>query len=341
MPTVLFRCDGGAEIGIGHLMRCRTLAAALGEQGWVSMFAMTQASATFFASDTPFVVPDGLAGSVAVKAIMTAQHADCLVVDHYRLDAEFERQAATRGALTVVVDDLANRPHDCDLLIDINPARSPSDYAPHTPGRTKLLLGTRYALLRSEFAQIRRVPDNTAPAQASRLVIAPGGADPTDVSTQLLEAVPRLEAAGLATTLIVGRANPRQATLTAHGRALGADVVCDPADPVALMASADIAISGAGTTCLEFACLGVPTVALVLADNQRDVAKAIGDAGAARILDGAVVAARIAETVITIAADQNLRTRMSAAGRALVDGAGAARVADEVTRLHAVRKLEQ
>jgi UDP-2,4-diacetamido-2,4,6-trideoxy-beta-L-altropyranose hydrolase len=318
-------------------MRCRTLAAALGEKGWTSMFAMTHASATFFSGENPIVVPDGLAGAHAVKTIMTDQHGGCLIVDHYGLDAEFERQATVRGALTVVVDDLANRPHDCDLLVDTNPARRPSDYAPHTPGRAKLLLGANYALLRPEFVQARRALDDVA----GRLVMAPGGADPTDVSTRLLETVPRLMAAGIATTLIVGRANPRRARLVERGRALGADVVCDPSDPVALMARADIAISGAGTTCLEFACLGVPTVALVLADNQRDVAKAIGDAGAARILDGDIEPARIAETVLAIAADAKLRGRMSAAGQTLVDGAGAARVALEVTRLHAVRKLEQ
>ena len=244
-------------------------------------------------------------------------------------------------ALTVVIDDLANRAHDCDLLVDTNPARRPADYAPHTPARTQFLLGTSYALLRPEFAQLRRAPEDVAQATTRRLVMALGGADPTDVSTRLLDAVPQLDAAGIATTLIVGRANPRQAALVARGRAVGADVVCDPSDPVALMASADIAISGAGTTCLEFACLGVPTVALVLADNQKDVARAIGDAGAARVIDGDVEPARIAETVIAIAADAKLRARMSAAGQALVDGGGAARVAEEVTRLHAVRKLEQ
>jgi UDP-2,4-diacetamido-2,4,6-trideoxy-beta-L-altropyranose hydrolase len=340
MPTALFRCDGGAEIGIGHFVRCRTLAAALGDKGWTSIFAMTQASATLFSHEKPLVVPEGLAGAAAVKSIMSTQHADCLIVDHYGLDAGFERQVATRGALAVVIDDLANRPHDCDLLIDTNPARTAADYAPHTPARTQLLLGTTYALLRGEFAKMRRAPDDVARTPARRLVIAPGGADSTDVSARLLKAVPQLKAAGIATTLIVGRANPRQVALTERGRALGVDVACDPTDPVALMAGADIAISGAGTTSLEFACLGVPTVALVLADNQTAVAKAIGDAGAACILDGAVEAARIAETVIMIAADAKLRGRMSVAGQALIDGGGAARVAVEMTRL-AVRKLEQ
>jgi spore coat polysaccharide biosynthesis predicted glycosyltransferase SpsG len=153
--------------------------------------------------------------------------------------------------------------------------------------------------------------------------------------------VPQLNAAGMRTTLIVGRANPRSGDLIARGRAVGADVVCNPPDPVALMASADIAICGAGTTCLEFACLGVPTVALILADNQRAVAKAMSDADAVTILDGSAASRDIAKTVIAVAADPSARRHMSRAGQALVDGRGAARVASEAVRLHAVRKLEQ
>ncbi len=340
MPAVLFRCDGGPDIGIGHVMRCRALAQAFHKQGWTSVFAMAEASAKLFGEDDPVVVPDGSAGAAAVKAVMVEGKASCLVVDHYGLDADFERQAAP--TLTIAIDDLANRPHDCDMLIDANPARTATDYAAHAPVRTQLLLGARYALLRGEFAELRRAPDDF-PSVPKHLVAAPGGADPGNISARLLEAVPQLNAAGIRTTLIVGRANPRQADLIAHGRAVGADVVCNPPNPVALMANADIAISGAGTTCLEFACLGIPTVALILADNQRDIANALGGAGAARILDGggALKAQDIAEAVLTIAADGKARQRMSAAGRTLIDGGGAARVVDEAMRLLGLRKLEQ
>jgi UDP-2,4-diacetamido-2,4,6-trideoxy-beta-L-altropyranose hydrolase len=343
MPTVLFRCDGGPELGIGHVMRCRALAAAFRDQGWSSAFAMSQASAQLFGGDDTVVVADGVAGAAATRAAMIARNAGCLVVDHYGLDAEFERQAANTGALVLAVDDLANRAHDCDLLVDSNPVRTASNYAEHTTERTQLLLGARYALLRPEFAELRRTTDDTVRLTPRRLLAAPGGADPGNISSLLLDTVPQLRAAGLDMTLIVGNANPRQADLVARGRAIGAEVVCDPRNAVALMAAADIAISGAGTTCLEFACLGIPTVALILADNQRAVAKALSDAGAARVLDAAsrLESDQLADAVIALASAHAARGRMSAAGQALIDGKGATRVAGEAVRLHALRKLEQ
>jgi UDP-2,4-diacetamido-2,4,6-trideoxy-beta-L-altropyranose hydrolase len=325
---------------MGHVMRCRALAAAFREQGWSSVFAMSEASAMLFAEDTPIVAPDGLAGAAAINAAIVQQNAGCLVVDHYGLDAEFEREAAKCGALTIAIDDLANRPHDCDLLVDSNPGRTATDYAEYTVARTKLLLGGGYALLRKEFAMRRRSPNEDARSSVQHVVIATGGADPDNVSARLLEVAPRLKIAGMKTTLIVGQANPHQADLIEAGHAAGADVICNPRNPVALMASADIAISGAGTTCLEFACLGVPTVALILADNQRAVAKAIRDAGAGWIIDDGPPfdAKRVADVVISIATDAVARKRMGAAGQAMIDGGGATRVAAEAVRLYAVRK---
>lgn len=343
MPTVLLRCDGGATLGIGHVMRCRALAAAFRGHGWNSAFAISPGSAPLFAGDRPIVVEEGIAGAAATKAAMIEQDAGCLVVDHYGLDSEFERGATKAGAIVIAIDDLANRPHDCDLLIDTNPARTAADYAPHTGARTQFLLGARYALLRPEFAELRRSFDDVATAPA-HLVAAPGGADPGNVSAALvLEVVPQLKAAGLETTLLVGGANPRRAELVARGRALAINVVCDPPDAVALMAGADIAISGAGTTCLEFACLGVPTVALILADNQRSVAKALADAGAARVLDAIsrIEPGDLADAVIALASAPEARRQMSARSQALIDGKGASRVAAEAVRLHELRKLEE
>jgi UDP-2,4-diacetamido-2,4,6-trideoxy-beta-L-altropyranose hydrolase len=342
MPTALLRCDGGPNLGIGHVMRCRALAAAFREQGWTSAFAMTQASAKLFSSDDPIIVDHGVSGAAATRIAMIERDAGCLVIDHYGLDAEFERQVANAGALILAIDDLANRRHDCDLLVDTNPARTAADYAAYAAG-TQLLLGARYALLRPEFAELRRAPADIVRGAPRRLLAVLGGADPDNVSALVLGAVPQLRTAGLEVTLIVGGANPRQVELVGRGRALGADVLCDPPNAVALMAGADIAISGAGTTCLEFACLGIPAVALILADNQRSVAKALADTGTARVLDAtrSLESRELADIVVALAAAQDARRRMSEAGQALIDGKGAARVAAEAVRLHALRNLKQ
>jgi UDP-2,4-diacetamido-2,4,6-trideoxy-beta-L-altropyranose hydrolase len=340
MPNVLFRCDGGPEIGLGHVMRCRALSEAFRDQGWGSAYAMSQASAMHFGDDDPIVVPDGVAGAEATRAILNERHGACLVVDHYGLDAEFERRAATAGTVTIAIDDLADRPHACDLLIDANPARTPADYAELTSAR--LLLGAPYAPLRPEFVALRRAP-KAVPAKAERLLVTLGGADPGNVTSRLIEVVPQFNWAGLATTVVVGRANPRRAQLVERGRALGVDVIADPSNLVALMAVADIAISGAGVTCLEFACLGVPNVALILAANQREIARTVSEAGAVRILDACddLEPRLVVDAVLALASDAAARTRMSSAGQVLIDGKGAARVAAEAARLHALRKLEK
>jgi UDP-2,4-diacetamido-2,4,6-trideoxy-beta-L-altropyranose hydrolase len=343
MPAVLFRCDGGPEIGIGHVMRCHALAKAFGDLGWRCSFAMSQASASLFLQENANVVPDGNDGTSSVSAAIAAQNIDCLVVDHYGLDAQFEREAAKVAALIVVIDDLANRPHHCHLLVDSNPQRQASDYAQYTTANTRFLLGARYALLRSEFGHLHRARGQRLKRTPKRLIIALGGADPGNVSAHLLEALPHLSGAGLQAILIVGQANPNRAGLIARAEALGAEVVCDPPNLVALMADADIAISGGGTTCLEFACLGVPTLAIILADNQRAIARAIENAGAARLLDGddSLNPRRVADAVMAMVSDWKLRQHMGAAGQTLIDGKGAERVAEETAQLLAARKLEK
>jgi UDP-2,4-diacetamido-2,4,6-trideoxy-beta-L-altropyranose hydrolase len=288
---------------------------------------MSEQSAALFADLNAFVV----AGADDVRHLLTELNAICLVVDHYGLDADFERRAAGGRAVTVVIDDLANRPHACDILVDANPARKASDYAPHTSPGTRLLLGSRYALLRADFARSR----HPLSATAKRLVVALGGGDSGGAAERVLDTLPQLEVAGLRTTLIIGRANARHAELARRAAAVGADLVRDPADVVALMAAADIAISGGGTTCLEFACLGVPMVALILADNQRSIARAMGLGGAAQILEADEILdpSKLADPILAMAEDLELRRRMSAAGRAMVDGQGAARVAGEAAGL--------
>lgn len=338
MPTVLFRCDGGPEIGLGHIMRCRALAFAFEERGWTSRFAVSKATAAYLKDQDPIVVPEGLEGAPFVKHILQNEKIECLVVDHYGLDAEFEDGAATAGMLLVAIDDLPGRQHRVDVLVDPNPARIFDDYTGYVGPRTdtgsqpRLLVRSRYAMLRPEFAKarergqfrmVRRVP--------RKLLIALGGADPDNFSAQVIEEAPAFRAAGVATTLVVGQANLHQASLRQRCRELGVKFVCNPPNLIRMVASADIAISGAGTTCYEFACLGIPTVALIIAENQRGVGQAIASIGAASIVDcrTEVDRAHVAKKVAALASDRLLRERMSAAAQAMVDGHGARSVVQE------------
>jgi UDP-2,4-diacetamido-2,4,6-trideoxy-beta-L-altropyranose hydrolase len=342
MPTVLLRCDGSPEIGMGHLMRCRALAAAFAALGWRHRFAVTGESAALLAESDPIVVPAGLDGACAVAQAVTANKVDCLVVDHYGLEGRFEAAARGSAGTLLVIDDLADRPHACDLLADANPERVAADYAHLTDAGTRLLLGPRYALLRGEFARRRPATPRRARPVAERLLITLGGVDWDNASQWVLETLPHVEGPPLNTLLVVGPANPHRQVLAALAPALGVEIAVDPPDLAGLMLAADIAIAAPSTSFWELACLGVPALLLMTADNQRLVARAAENAGTAIVLgeNHHVDARKLAAAVTALAADPARRQRLSDAGRNLVDGSGAARVADAVAAIHAAQTQE-
>jgi spore coat polysaccharide biosynthesis predicted glycosyltransferase SpsG len=241
------------------------------------------------------------------------------------------------ASAVLVIDDLADRPHDCDLLVDPNPERTPTDYGDLTGRDTRLLLGPRYALLRPEFAERRPAEVRPPRPRAERLLITLGGADPKNVSQRVLESLPHLAGAAMRTLLVIGPANPHRASLAPIARSLGVEVAVDPPDLAALMLGSDMAITTGSTSFWELACLGVPALIIVCAENQRAIACAAERAGAALVVgDSAhLEPASLAAEITTLAADAARRRRMSEAGRNLVDGNGAARVADAVVQINA------
>jgi UDP-2,4-diacetamido-2,4,6-trideoxy-beta-L-altropyranose hydrolase len=341
MPSVLLRCDGGPAIGMGHLMRCRALAAAFAEIGWRHRFAVTRETTALVRDNDTVIVPAGLDGARAVAEAVAAHDVACLVVDHYGLDARFETAARGSASTVVVIDDLADRPHMCDLLVDANPERVAADYAVPAGAATRFLLGTRYALLRPEFARRRPARPWSARPHAEHLLITLGGADRDNVSQRVLEALPSIERRRLKTVLVVGPASPHRQRLAAIAPA-AVEIVADPPDIAGLMQAADLAVATPSTTFWELACLRVPALLVVTADNQRAIARAADNAGAAIVLGEArhLDARKLAATITALAADPERRQRMREAGRSLVDGRGAARVADAVATMHAAPAQE-
>jgi spore coat polysaccharide biosynthesis predicted glycosyltransferase SpsG len=139
--------------------------------------------------------------------------------------------------------------------------------------------------------------------------------------------------------LAIGPANPSRDRLVARAYAVGLEVVVDPPNLVALMAEADMAVAAGGTTCWELACLGVPTLVIIIAENQRAVARAIQNVGAAMVIGDSTEFDRdkVAATIEQLANDRTRRKQMSVAGRSLIDGLGANRVAQAVAAVVAAR----
>jgi UDP-2,4-diacetamido-2,4,6-trideoxy-beta-L-altropyranose hydrolase len=207
---------------------------------------------------------------------------DWLVVDHYRLDAHFERHLRRLGLKILVIDDLADRPHDCDLLLDQNLYRNLEvRYRGLLPESARTYLGPKYALLRPEFRQARRL---LRPRQGAlkHLLISFGGGDPTNETAKALAAMDLLGLDALSLDVVIGSSNPNASSLQAACAARPGCTLHIQADTMALLMSrADLALGGGGGTTWERCFLGLPTLTVVVAANQRLLTEAVAAFGAA------------------------------------------------------------
>ncbi|HMA50880.1 MAG TPA: UDP-2,4-diacetamido-2,4,6-trideoxy-beta-L-altropyranose hydrolase [Magnetospirillaceae bacterium] len=306
-PSLVIRADASKTIGGGHVTRCLSLADELRRRGWrCALMTGAETAATVALPDWLEEVPDA---------------ADLLIVDHYGLAAPWESGCRSWARRILVVDDLADRTHECDLLLDQAAGRREEDYRPLVPPACRLLLGPSYAILRPEFVTGPKRP--ACPGR--RLLINFGAADPQNIAGLVLRA---LAATGerFDADVVCGASTEHIPALQAIARQSDGEVTIhgQVANMAELMAKADLAIGAGGSASWERCALGLPSIVLTLADNQSWTARALAEAGAA--LNPAVAdAAR--EALALLGAPDRLSI-MSAKAAALCDGRGAERVAD-------------
>ena len=317
--TVVFRADASLEIGTGHVMRCLTLAEVLKAKGAKCHFLCREQSGHLsdaieargfpvhrlpMGDAEPFGAAAHEAGELAHAAWLGASwqqdaaasrpllkqlSPDWLVVDHYALDARWEA-AVLPGPKTrlLVIDDLADRPHRADLLLDQNLGRKAEDYVSLVPAHCRVLVGPQHALLRPEFAELRDVSlARRQHGSLQRLLITLGGVDKDNATGRVLKALKACELPDdLKITVVMGATAPWLDDVKARAAELPwpTEVVVNVSDMARRMAEADIAIGAAGSTSWERCCLGLPTLMLVLAENQREVALMLDALGAAKLL---------------------------------------------------------
>lgn len=326
--TAVFRVDASSAIGGGHAMRCLVLADTLADEGWRCMFASDPE--TFATVPALACSRHGTCGADESPA-----SADLLVVDHYGLDADYETAARAWARCILVADDLADRPHDCDLLVDQSPGRAAADYVALVPSHARLSIGPAYALLRPQFrarraeAQARRMQESPL----RRVFINFGAVDGKCMTPLALRALAR---AGIAAEVdvVLGALACSRAETEKLLDALPFPVRVHHAveDMAALMLAADLGVSAGGTASLERCCLGLPTVAVVTAANQTAQAAALATAGAqvvagdwnALTLDG------LAGRLELLARDSAARSGMARKALAICDGRGAERLVAEM-----------
>ncbi|WP_407151430.1 UDP-2,4-diacetamido-2,4,6-trideoxy-beta-L-altropyranose hydrolase [Bradyrhizobium sp. ORS 86] len=349
VQRVIIRVDASVAMGMGHLARCVSLANALAQKGTSSIF-LIRSHAAGLASlieanghavrllpdpEHPAAVTSWLPTTWQYDAQQTLEMigeigpAQWLVVDHYGLDARWEHMLRAGVPRILAIDDMADRPHDCDLLLDQNlVAEMDTRYQGLVRANCRLLLGPRFALLRPAFAALRRGLAARS-GEVRRVLVCFGGSDPSNETVKALGAIQLLATVALTIDVVIGASNPHVDAVSARCRELPGTELHRSVDNMAeLMARADLAIGAGGTMNWERCCLGLPTIAMDIADNQVSGLTALARAGALEYLGsaGSVGSVHIARAVTALTREPARMRAMSEAAFALVDGEGSDRV---------------
>lgn len=253
------------------------------------------------------------------------RHWNLVVVDHYGLDAGFEMPLRRQAGRLMAIDDLADRQHDVDILLDQGALRQSIDYSGLVPPDCRLLLGASYALLKPDFAE---EPPDRATRALRRILVSLGGADPENVSGRLLAAISQA-LPSVQIDLVVTAVMPHVKVMRRQAASLPQVTVhANVSNIIDLMRRADLAIGAGGMTSWERCAAGLPSLVVQIADNQKDALAALCHAKAAITLGlpDAGLEARALQALRDLQAVPTRLSDMAAAGRRLCDGRGTERV---------------
>jgi UDP-2,4-diacetamido-2,4,6-trideoxy-beta-L-altropyranose hydrolase len=362
---VVFRTDASLQIGTGHVMRCLTLADELKAAGAQCHFICREHPGNLIAQiqhsgfsvsvlpvATKSLIRDDLAyqarlnydgwlgadwatDAAQTKVCVGDTAADWLIVDHYALDLRWEQTLRPICRRLMVIDDLADRSHDCDLLLDQNLGREVGSYRQLVNENCTILVGPHYALLRPEFSahRLQSLERRAHMPHLQHLLITMGGTDKDNSTGRVLEALKACKLpAGLNITVVMGLQAPWLAQVQGQAADLNwpTQVLVGVSNMAQLIAASDLAIGAAGITAWERCCLGLPSIILVLADNQQMGACALQDAGAAVVVNmNQNIPDELCEWLLAVATVTAL-TKMSNAAAAVTDGEGCVRVAAQM-----------
>lgn len=347
---VAFRVDASVQIGAGHSARCLTLADELRAHGATCRFLCRHApeslirsiaakgheltllgtggDATRATSSSDYAawlgVPQELDAEQALAALAAAP-VDWLIVDHYALDRTWESKLRKRAARILVIDDLTNRAHDCDLLVNQNPTAADA-YASIVPASCRVLGGPRYAMLRPEFRDAHARAERRS-GVVRRLLVFFGGFDPINCTTAAIDAIVKLESPGLQTDVVIGAEHPDRQRIEERCKAHGLVLHVQTTRMAELMLGADLAVGAGGSANWERCCTGLPSLIVTVADNQRELVRESALAGVAYAPEmGPNDSHGYEQHLRALVGNPLLLSSMSYNGLNLVDGEGIRRV---------------
>lgn len=348
--NVVFRTDATAQIGTGHFMRCMTLAEELQQHN---------AQIRFVSRDLPQYLRDLLetkgmelaplerdatsyqAGNLAhshwlnasqeqdaqaTKQALSGKKWDWLIVDHYALDARWESALRLSAGHIMAIDDIADRYHDCDVLLDQNLyAEMQERYTGKVPVQCRQLLGPRYALLRDEFRESRKQAKQRS-GQVKRILVFFGGMDVDNYTGRAIEALAGLEVGVGQVDVVIGMQHPCREQIEALCKSHGYHCHVQTKRMAELMVHADLAIGAGGSAMWERCCLGLPALSVCVADNQlRQIADA-AEQGLIYSLSGGDLTSSFRRHISSLLENESLRKLISRTAMQEVDGFGVNRV---------------
>lgn len=357
---IVFRTDASLQIGTGHIMRSLTLADALAGKGAECEFICREHSGhliehirekdyTVHSLPVRSEIDTDLAHSAwlgatqeqdvqACAALLAQLQPDWLVVDHYALDSRWESVLLSHCGQIMVIDDLADRTHDCNLLLDQNFGSSPTRYGGLLPQTCTQLHGPAHALLKPAYA-VQRTGRARSPGVIQRVLIYfGGGADSADMTGMALQALSNEALAAIEVDIVVGAGYAHRMTLEAMARRRGRVILHKSLPDLAeLMSNADLAIGAGGATTWERCCMGLPSLVVSIADNQRSACVALAAEGMIEYLGhvDSISVDAITKSILRLHNDPTQLDCFSQACGSLVDGLGVERVLRYLCRDHA------
>lgn len=353
--NIVIRTDSSDEIGAGHLMRCLTLAVRLRNMGAELSFICRDLKGNHnrlvrernfllhtlpSVSDTTEIADDELYAQLdseqCKQFLKENDPAKWIVVDHYCLDKRWEQQMRDFADNIMVIDDLANRPHDCELILDQNLFdKLESRYDSLIPVTSSRLLGPTYAMLRDQFSESRETLRKRT-GRIERLFVFLGAADSHGITEMTLDALEQLDRPGIEIDLVVGSCNLDSERIEKRCSAISNCNFHQQVENMAeIMAAADLAVGAGGSTTWERCCLGLPTLFVATTDNEIELAQACGNIeigryiGSYRDIDCQTIEGEIENL---FERPDLLRSWGNNAAR-LVDGGGAERVGRKMSSL--------
>jgi UDP-2,4-diacetamido-2,4,6-trideoxy-beta-L-altropyranose hydrolase len=337
---VVFRVDSSSEIGIGNIMRCLSLADKLKQQNHEVVFVcralpgninlLINHAVLALPTDNKFISDDlylNLLGSTQEKdaeqtITVIPSNVDLLIIDNYAINEVWHKKLRPYTKRIMVIDDLADRKFDCDILLNQNLGCQKEEYKNKVPSKCKLLIGCDYALLRPEFYKLREksLDKRKNTKEINNILVSMGGSDVNNITYDILKELHNK----LNIVVVLGEASPHNKMIKKYIESNNIELVINTRNISELMFKADLAIGAGGSTSWERCCLGLPTMMYVLAENQNKIAKNLEEIGAI------VIVQDLKSDLQKILNDFCLWEEMSRKAISVCDGMGIERVFQEI-----------